>query len=186
MPLVSFLQKTDDDARLMLAYAGGDAGAFETLYRRHKDALYRYFVRQCGDRAAAEELYQDVWLRVIRARENYRHDAKFTTWLYRIAHNVLVDHFRKSTGFEAGDGGELAADPAGDPETVAAGQEKLRRFRSALENLPQEQREVFLLREEAGLNLEEIARLTGENFETAKSRLRYAVKKLRQSLDCSE
>ena len=82
------------DEQLMLAYAGGDAGAFEALYAKHKGPLYRFVLRSVKARAEAEELFQDVWLRAIEARSRYTPQAKFTTWLYTIAHNRLVDHWR--------------------------------------------------------------------------------------------
>ncbi len=188
MPLVSFLDKTDKDAQLMLAYSRGDASAFETLYRKHKDALYRFFLRQCGNQALAEELYQEVWMRVIKARETYTRKAKFTTWLYHIAHNLLVDFYRKPLEQvdEAVDAESIPANASNDPDVMLGAQEKIERFRVQLKNLPREQSEVFLLKEEAGLSLEEIAQTTGESFETVKSRLRYAVNKLRQSLESDE
>lgn len=184
MPLVSFQKTTDKDAQLMLAYAKGDAEAFETLYRKHKDPLYRFFLRQCGNQTIAEELYQEVWLRVIKARESYEQKAKFTTWLYRIAHNILVDQRRKpqtETDDET-DAENIPDNAANDPEVILSSQEKIKRFRVKLTKLPKEQLEVFLLKEEAGLSIEEIALTVGESKEAIKSRLRYAVKKLRQSL----
>lgn len=187
MPLLSFLQKTDKDAQLMLAYARGDGEAFETLYRKHKDPLYRFFLRQCGSRAVAEELYQDVWLRVIKARESYQHKAKFSTWLYRIAHNILIDFFRKpETEGDELEEEHISSGAANDPAVIVSGQEKIQRYLIQLRTLPKEQREVFLLKEEAGLSIEQIALTTGDSFETVKSRLRYAVKKLKQALDDSE
>ncbi len=184
MALVSFLAKTDKDGELMLAYAKGDSSAFETLYRKHKDALYRFFLRQSGNQALAEELYQDVWLRVINSRESYEQKAKFTTWLYRIAHNILVDHYRKppSEKDDDYDAESIPDNAANDPEVILSGQEKIQRFRTQLENLPKEQLEVFLLKQETGLSMEEIALTIRESKETVKSRLRYAVKKLKQSL----
>ncbi len=185
MALVSFLAKTDKDSQLMLAYAKGDSSAFERLYLKHKDALYRFFLRQCENQGLAEELYQDVWLRVINARDSYEQKAKFTTWLYRIAHNILIDYYRKPQ-VETDDKFEAESIPdnaANDPEVILSGQEKIQRFRTQLENLSKEQLEVFLLKEEAGLSLEEIALTVGESKETIKSRLRYAIKKLRQSLE---
>ena len=83
------LQGTPPDA------AAGDPDAFDDLYRRHKGPLYRYMLRQCGDRAAAEELFQDVWLNVIRARATYTVMSRFVTYLYRFAHNRLIDHYRR-------------------------------------------------------------------------------------------
>lgn len=188
MSLISFQKAADKDGQLMLAYARGDSAAFERLYRKHKDALYRFFLRQCGNQALAEELYQEVWLRVIKARESYESKAKFTTWLYRIAHNILVDHYR-TPQTETDDetiAEEIPDNAANDPEVILSGQEKIERFRVQLQNLPKEQLEVFLLKEEAGLSLEEIALTVGANQEAIKSRLRYAVKKLKQCLDSND
>ncbi len=184
MPLLSFLEKTDKDAQLMLAYAGGNVQAFDELYRKHKDALYRFFLRQCGNQALAEELYQEVWLRVIKARESYVQTAKFTTWLYRIAHNILFDHFRRPLT-EKDEASEVEAIPdnaSNDPAMLLDSQEKIARFRAQLSTLPKEQLEVFLLKEEAGLSIADIALTIGESKETTKSRMRYAVDKLKQVL----
>jgi RNA polymerase sigma-70 factor (ECF subfamily) len=97
MPVPAIAQADADrsgDEDLMLAYAAGDAAAFDALYLRHKGGVYRYLVRQCGSTATADELFQDVWMKVIRARTSYAATAKFTTWLYRIAGNRLIDHWR--------------------------------------------------------------------------------------------
>jgi RNA polymerase sigma-70 factor (ECF subfamily) len=171
------------DEELMLAYRGGDAGAFDTLYARHRSRLFRFILRSIKLRAAAEELYQDVWMRVIEARASYQPTARFTTWLYTIAHNRLVDHWRRA-GVDA-----VALDdedPPGDdpgPQRRAEAREALARFAAALESLPAGQREVFLLHEEAGLTVRQIAAATGSNEEAAKSRLRYAIAKLRAAVD---
>ena len=167
----------------MLAYAKGDSAAFDALYAHYKGPLYRFFVLQCGNRALAEELYQELWMRVIQHRSDYQHKARFSTWLYHIAHNLLMDHFRKTVPEYADDELELQeADDSYDPVAHHVSQEKLSHFLAMLHNLPPAQRQVFLLKEEAGLSLEEIAQVTGTNFENVKSRLRYAVKKLRQAL----
>ena len=183
--VVALTFSRDGDARLMLAYARGDADAFERLYRKHKGGLFRFFLRQCGNQALAEELFQDVWVRVINAREQYEAKANFTTWIYRIAHNILVDHYRKPVE-EPLPEAEIPASRRDDPEVIVSGQEKLARYRSMLRALPDDQREVFLLKEEGGMSLMEIAGITGENFETVKSRLRYAVSKLKQALSETE
>ena len=166
----------------MLAYRDGDAGAFETLYARHRGALYRFMLRGSSDRGLAEELYQDVWMRVIEARGRYAPQAKFTTWLYTIAHNRLVDHWRRKglslVSLETEDIPGGGADPARTLE----GRQALARFAAALEALPVAQREAFLLHEEAGLSVAEIAAATGTNEEAAKSRLRYAMAKLKAAL----
>jgi len=182
MQLFNIADRRDPDAQLMLAYGRGDAKAFEQLYVKYKDPLYRFFLRQCGNRALAEELYQDVWVRVIDARQRYAVKAKFSTWLYRIAHNILTDHYRKPVEEALPEADAVPSSRADDPETVLGGQEKLARYQAMLRALPDEQREVFLLKEKAGMSLEYIAATTGENFETIKSRLRYAVGKLKQAL----
>ena len=183
MTLVSFLDKTDQQGQLMLAYAAGDASAFEKLYAHYRAPMFRFFTRQCQDRAIAEELYQELWMKVIRARESYEHSARFSTWLYRIAHNLVMDHFRRDHGQAAEEEPEELPGTADDePEAQAISSESLARFQARLDALPDEQRVVFLLKEEGGLSLEEIAQTTGASFEAVKSRLRYAVRKLRESL----
>jgi RNA polymerase sigma-70 factor, ECF subfamily len=184
MSLVDFIGSTDRQGQLMLAYAKGDAAAFAELYTHYKGELFRFFLRQCGNRALAEELYQELWMRVINHRQSYEHKARFSTWLYHIAHNLLRDHFRK---FEPENDEEaletVEAGESSDPLEHYSSQEKISRFLTMLQALPDEQRQVFLLKEEGGLSLEEITQVTGSSFETVKSRLRYAVKKLRQVLE---
>ncbi len=179
------------DEDLMLAYAAGDAAAFDTIYARHKGGVYRYLLRQCRDAGIAEQLFQDVWMNLIRVRATYRVSAKFTTWLYTLAHNRLIDHHRAtgrvtllSTDDE--DHAEIVtALPASrryEPESRAANREIGARLRDAVAALPAAQRDAFLLQQEGGFSLEEIAVLTGVGAETVKSRLRYATAKLRAEL----
>ena len=183
--------RTDDDAdeTLMLRYRDGDADAFARLYACHKGPLYRYLLRQCGQPAVAEELFQDVWLKLIAARSGYTVQARFATWLYRIAHNRLVDHYRASArGLPlsyADDCPEWAEIPAPEevqPEVREDRRRQSERLLELLAELPEAQREAMLLKEEAGLSLEEIAQATGTGRETVKSRLRYALARLRQGL----
>jgi RNA polymerase sigma-70 factor (ECF subfamily) len=171
------------DEELMVAYRDGNAAAFETLYTRHRGRLYRFVLRGVKTRAVAEELYQEVWLRVIEARGRYAPQAKFTTWLYTIAHHQLVDHWRKKgLTLVALDEGEAMADGAHDPAAQAQARQDLRRFADVLAGLPPAQREAFLLHEEAGMTAAEIAATTGAGLEAAKSRLRYAMQKLKAAL----
>ena len=178
-----------DDSFLMTRYARGDLTAFTQLYERHKGPLYRYLLRLTRDRAITEDLFQEVWSRVISSRERYEPRARFSTFLFSIGHNCFIDHYRRASNspVSRADSLEHAAEALADsphrgPERLAESAQTAARFRAALERLPPEQREVFLLHEESGLDLDEIARLTGVGMETAKSRLRYAVAKLRQSL----
>ena len=170
------------DEQLMLAYRDGDAAAFEKLYARHRARLYRFVLRSVKSRAVGEELFQEVWLRVIEARGRYTPQARFTTWLYTIAHNHLVDHWRKRgltlVALEADD----VPGPSPDPAEQAQARQSLERFAAALQALPPLQREAFLLHEEGELSVAEIAAATGTNEEAAKSRLRYATAKLRAAM----
>ena len=175
------------DEALMLAYAAGDTSAFEQLYSRHRNRLYRYLLRQVRDPALADEFFQDIWQRVITAREGWKPEAAFTTWLFRIAHNRLTDHWRalKHRPPAPADGDERAArvpDPD-TPERNLSEFEQRRRLQLALAELPEDQREVLQLRLEQELSLEEIGQITGVGRETVKSRLRYAMDKLRTRLN---
>ena len=173
-----------EDTSLMLRYKDGDVAAFEILYRRHNDALYRYLLRLCHNRESAEDLYQEAWSKIIKSRENYRPTAKFTTFLYRVAHNCFIDFIRRNKrhmNIDQNEPDELAY--GGDaPEDEVERNIARRRLEQALKDLPDEQRDVFLLYEEAGLSIDDIGFVTGVNRETAKSRLRYAVKKLKASM----
>jgi len=176
----------DEDAQLMLAYARGEMRAFETLYARHRGGLFRYMVRHLRQQSLAEECFQDVWSRLIAARERYRPDARFTTWLYQIASNRLTDHWRAQGrhGSFVEDGAERAErepDPS-TPDRELSEFEQRRQLQLALEELPPDQREAVLLRLDQELGLEEIAQITGVGRETVKSRLRYAMDKLRARL----
>ena len=173
----------------MLSYQRGDAAAFETLYLRHKGPLYRYILRQCQNQALAEELFQDVWMNLIKARERYEVKAKFTTWVYQMTNNRLIDHYRRqktSATSPANEGEtdlqELPARPQEQPDIQSQSQEEINQLLLLVDALPEDQKQAFLLREEAGMSIQEIADTTGVNVETAKSRLRYAVKKLRKGL----
>jgi RNA polymerase sigma-70 factor (ECF subfamily) len=179
------------DEELMLAYAAGDASAFDSLYARHKGGVYRYLARQCRQAGIADELFQDVWMNLIRARASYAPTAKFTTWLYRLAHNRMIDHFRSSghltlvsSDDEAHEDAVIAlpAARASEPEPRVQNRELGERLRAAVATLPPAQREAFLLQQEGELSLAEIAALTGAGVETVKSRLRYALSKLRAEL----
>lgn len=176
---------TPDDSALMLRYGDGDVQAFEMLYRRHKDAIYRYLLRLSGHRDSADDIFQDVWGKIIKARESYRPTAKFTTFLYRVAHNCFIDYVRRNKRHSTNTvlQPELHSDPGESVEMATERRLARERLDIALGNLPEEQRDAFLLHEEGGLSVDQIATVTGCNRETAKSRLRYAVAKLRNAID---
>lgn len=185
----------DDDDRLMAAFAGGDASAFDLLYARHEQALYRFVRRTLGQALAAQadEVFQDTWLRVVQARERYApQGAQFRTWLFTLAHHRAIDQLRRS-GRELAwpEDDEAAFAPAGEawPHWPAAGcvphDDQLfwrragERLLHCLDELPAAQRVVFLLHHDGEHTVDDIARALELGFETAKSRLRYAMAKLR-------
>jgi RNA polymerase sigma-70 factor (ECF subfamily) len=177
----------DPDAMLMLAYAHGDVTAFEALYARHRGMLYRFLLRSVRDPHRTDELFQETWSRVILARARYQPQAKFSTWLLQIAHNLMIDSLRRQRPMAEGAEAEAAlanvAMPEQEqPEHALSEFERRRNLQRAIERLPEEQRTTVLLRLEHELSLEEIAEVTGTGRETVKSRLRYAMTRLREVL----
>ena len=180
---------TDDDAVLLRRYRSGDTEAFGELYARHRLGLYRFLCGLCGDAALAEEIFQETWLNLIRSASEPLGQASFKTWLYQIARNRLIDHWRKhrpqqgrQESFDETVHGEALHDWGPDPEQALSLSRDRQRLRAALDELPGDQREVFLLRAHGDLELSEIAALTRTPAETVKSRLRYALQKLRRLL----
>jgi RNA polymerase sigma-70 factor (ECF subfamily) len=180
MGYAAFMREMTDE-KLMQRYAKGDAGAFDQLYARHRAALYRYFIRQVNDPATANDLYQGAWEKIIKARKKYRPKAPFKVWMYRIAHNHLVDHYRRTRPEDTLEPENFASEQAAPPQHMIANEQK-ESLRTGIMNLPVEQRDTLLLQLETGLKIEEIANVTGVGRETVKSRLRYAVKYLKRSL----
>ena len=161
------------------------------LYGRHRLGLFRFLLGLCGDHGLAEEVFQETWMSLVRSESLQREQVLFKTWLYQIARNRLIDHWRKLGKRqhlqEAFD--EQLHDRAGDEPDPAQQLELSRdqaRLQAALDDLPADQREVFLLRAHGELELHEIAELTKTPAETVKSRLRYAVQKLRRLLGTAE
>lgn len=169
------------DEELMERYAKGDAQAFDELYARHRGPLYRYFIRQVNDRASANDLYQGAWEKIIRSRDRYRSSSRFTVWMYAIARNHLVDHYRSLRPAAQVELEELPDQRPGPVEAVIDCEQN-ERLLAGIRALPEEQRTTLLLKLETGLKMEEIATVTGTSGETVKSRLRYAVGKLKRSL----
>ena len=181
----------DSDEGLLGRYARGDAPAFAVLYRRHETRVWRYLERNVGNRAIAEELMQEVWFAVAREAGRYQQTARFTTWLFTIAHNRMVDAVRAGRRQESLDAlgydappviQQLTVAPAGGPLAQSIRSEEGAALARAMDQLPGEQRDAFLLHIEGELSVEEVAAVTGSTFETTKSRLRYARAKLRELL----
>jgi RNA polymerase sigma factor (sigma-70 family) len=189
---MSLSQETDEN--LMMRFGRGEAAAFEFLYRRHELRVFRYLHRNVQNEASANDLMQEVWFAVVRGAANYQPTAKFTTWLFTIAHNRMVDLIRVNRRLQSLDAGDaadaegptlldrLAVDVKLEPFAQAQSQDEAAAILNAVGQLPAEQRCAFLLQAEGDLSVEEIADATGSNFETVKSRLRYARAKLRQLL----
>jgi RNA polymerase sigma-70 factor (ECF subfamily) len=182
---------------LMMRFQGGDRAAFAVLVQRHKTAFYNFVLRLVRSPSAAEDLVQDVFVKVVHSAVDFKHESKFSTWAYTIARNVCIDHLRKMSlrqhasldqarGDEP-DGPTLldrTADshPRASVERTAIGAELGQRIARSVEALPEEQREVFLLRELANLPFKDIAGITGVPENTVKSRMRYALERLQESL----
>jgi RNA polymerase sigma-70 factor (ECF subfamily) len=189
-------QEPRTDEALMRAYGHGEHEAFEVLYARHRAATYRYFLRHAGGNAAtADELHQDLWLKVIGARERYEARATFSTWLFTLARHRMVDHWRARHGVslqsledeavvaQVEESASATRDGSDDPLVATIDAQARRRLVAALTEVPALQRDAFLLHLEGGLSLAEIATLTAASGETIKSRLRYAYRRLRATLE---
>ncbi|AZD89644.1 RNA polymerase ECF-type sigma factor [Pseudomonas chlororaphis subsp. aureofaciens] len=187
MPAVNRSGPASSDETLLARYRAGDSTAFEVLYQRHRQGLYRFLLSLCDKAELADEVYQDTWLSLIRTSSAPQGRASFRTWLYQIARNRLIDHWRKhglrNPLHDSNDEQlhELADDASGPEQHLSLSRER-QRIDAALQDLPADQREVFLLRAHGELELPQIASLTDTPLETVKSRFRYALKKLRRLL----
>jgi RNA polymerase sigma-70 factor, ECF subfamily len=175
----------------MLRFQAGDPRAFEVLVRRHRTPVFSFLLRLSGDRGRAEDLCQEAFLKVVKASADWEERARFTTWLYAIARNLAVDEarrmaFRRTDPLQPDEAGERPrVEPASEdplPDRAAEAALVRPKLEAALAALPTEQREVFLLREHAGLRFAEIAEVTGAPENTVKSRMRYALEALRAEL----
>ncbi|MBX2867571.1 MAG: sigma-70 family RNA polymerase sigma factor [Acidiferrobacterales bacterium] len=181
----TLIKQFKSDESLMRDYQQGDSVAFDVLYQRHKDKLFNYVYRSCQNPDVVEDIAHDTWMAIIRSAKNYQPSAKFTTYLYRIARNKVIDHWRKPKATEAI---EIEPDDVSRSSLVHGqpnyGMEQLQlvsALMKALQQLPQEQREAFLLKEE-GFSQNEIADITDSKPETVKSRVRYARRQLQLEL----
>lgn len=193
MTVTATIDPTSDEA-LMRAYALGNARAFETLYDRHEKPLWRFVLRSVRDASVADDVAQEIWLAVARSADQYVATAKFRTWLFTMARNRIIDLARTRKSVESldeeDDDGEsflssLTADSRLGPVRQLESKQAAYELIEAIEALPSDQREAFLLQAEADMSVEEIAAATHVSFETAKSRLRYARNRLRSILQLS-
>lgn len=176
-----------EDEALISAYCSGNQLAFEVLYNRHRDPLYRFILRQCNNNISqCEEIFQDVWFNLIKNSHQFRADSKFSTYLYQMTRNKVIDYIRKASSHH-----EHAHDEYNDEHPAGSNQQPDEKTQLALciellqqfiQKLPSEQKEAFVLKQETGHSLEELAKITETTTETLKSRLRYAMKKLREWL----
>lgn len=186
------------DEMLMVRYQRGDREAFAELVRRYKTPIFNFAMRQLRHTSVAEDVTQDVFLRVVQNAAEFKHEARFTTWIYTIARNLCIDQLRKLTHRRhpsldqpaASDGDDARPlvetiagnQPAANAERSVIGSEVAARIVTAVDSLPEDQREVFLLREIANLPFKEIAVVTGVGENTVKSRMRYALDRLQEAL----
>ncbi len=177
----------------MRSFQEGDQAAFETLYRKYKGPVFSFLVRQYAASDTAKELTQEVFLRVIRNAQSFRYGSRFTTWLFTIARNIAIDSLRKArhrkhTSLDQKvreDGpslGERLPGAAPEPDRATASSKLRRNLTEAISKLPEQQREVFLLREYHGLRFREIAEVVDAKEGTVKSRMRYALETLKVEL----
>lgn len=187
MDAVSQINNESTSAELMLAYAAGNAEAFNQLYLIHKAPMFRFILRQGVAESKADELFQEIWLKVIKARKNYQASAKFQTWLYRIARNHLIDEFRRfgETQLMSLIDDETLDSNHQSPEESIDVERKNNDLLQLIKTLPFEQRQAFILRQETGMSSVDIALVTGTSPETAKSRVRYAINQLKKQLERS-
>jgi len=187
---VDSISNEDNGSALMLAYANGDATAFDQLYSRHSQQLLQYIANSCGSHADAQELFQEVWMKVIKQRDKYDPSAPFKAWLFTIARNRIIDLFRSNKrrattnlGFDDPTPSQVTtiSKPL-EPDEIARIVQSKELLMEALQVLTTEQRETVLLKHVAGFSIKEIATLQSEKPETVKSRLRYAFDRLRKTL----
>lgn len=182
------------DETLLRQFGEGNRAAFRILVAKYKTPLYNFALRQLRSHALAEDVVQDTFVRVVQGAKEFQNASKFSTWLYTIARNLCIDQVRKSSlrkhpSLEQGTGGEdgpslgeQLSDPRSNVERSAVSAELKGRILAAVESLPADQREVFLLREVSNLPFKEIAEVTGVPENTVKSRMRYALERLQEAL----
>lgn len=172
------------DEALIKAFNLGQHDAFNELYQRHCDPLHRFILRQCHYSVSqCEEIFQDIWMNVIKNSQQFRADSKFSTYIYQIARNKIIDHARKSSTHHEtehdNNSDELEAASMQQPDNKTQLALCIELLQQYIQQLPDDQREAFVLKQETESTLDELAQMTHTSLETLKSRLRYAMQKLR-------
>ncbi len=177
-----------DDNILIKAYISGDYSAFVTLYKRHKGGVYRYVKRQLNDPSKVDDVFQEIWAKVVNRIDTFNHTSSFTTWLYAIARNNLIDEVRhmrvveKAIDTEASTEQTASVSSIHTPNMLLSTENKKKAIEHCINQLPLHQKDCFLLKEESGLTAPEISKIVNAGVEATKSRLRSAYKNLRQCL----
>lgn len=187
---------TPSDEALLARYRRGEVEAFRTLVRRHQRPLYNFALRQVRTPSTAEDIVQDVFVRIVQNVETFKEESRFTTWAYTIARNLCIDHLRKRVhrrhaSLDAANGPDSDAAPLGErvpasrppPDRNVIGRQLQGHIAAAVEALPEDQREVFLMRQVGELPFKEIAEIIGVSENTVKSRMRYALERLQTALE---
>lgn len=175
------------DEQLMLNYAAQDDRAFTVLYERHKGPVYRYILKSCTQPAIAQELFQELWLKIVHNKQRYDQQYAFTTWAYTMARNLIIDWLRKNGQepqySDVVDSHEVADIQLQEPDNVFEKKAMMETLQKTVSELPYPQREVFLLRQEADMSFQAAAEVAGCSLEAAKSRYRYAMNKIKTALE---
>lgn len=175
------MSDTSDEA-LFIAFREGDPDALEILLNRIKTPLYRTILRTVGDKFLAEDIFQETVERIIKNKKQYDPAMPFRGWVWKIAYNRSLDHLRKRGREISYDDISNQAASDGNPESSALKNERKSKLLQAIQTLPDEQREVFLMREEGEMSFAEIAKALNAPMGTVLSRMRYALEKLREAL----
>ena len=179
-----------DDAQWVKAYQRGDARAFNRLYDQYERPLFSYLLKMIGDRSRTEDVFQQCWMKVIKALPDYREQQRFGSWLFGIAHHAAIDAIRQAKTQRTDDqASELLDNPPADtatPESLLVVQEDQARLQAAIERLPDSQRSVVLMRLQAELSFKEIAEIEHCSINTVLGRMHYAVNNLKKLLFAEE
>jgi RNA polymerase sigma-70 factor (ECF subfamily) len=184
------------DEALMIRFQAGERSVFTVLVKRYQGPLYNFALRHLRNPSSAEEVVQDAFVRLVQNASDFKHEARFSTWMFTIVRNLCIDQIRKQSlrrhpsleepkRAEEGEGptlGEQTADSRANVERTAVSTEIRERLMQAVAQLPDEQREVFLMREVSNLPFKEIAEIVGIPENTVKSRMRYALERLQAAL----